>query len=43
MGRVGYGLVTSHRWLWPLVQWGAVLLFGIQEAVLKHEARKGRL
>ncbi len=41
MGRLlDYSVVTKHRWLWPLVDLGAALLYTAREVALKREARK---
>jgi hypothetical protein len=34
-----YSLVTRHRWLWPLIELGAVLLYTIAQTAQAHQAR----
>lgn len=40
MGRLDYSLVTKHRWLWPLVDLAAAVLFTVREIVMRREARR---
>lgn len=39
MGHPDYSIITRHRWLWPLVDIAAALLYTLREIALKHEAR----
>lgn len=35
-----YSLVTKHRWMWPLVDLGAVFLYTARDLCMRHEQRK---
>ena len=39
MGRPDYSMVTRHRSLWPLIEYGAVAVYILRELALRHEQR----
>jgi len=37
---VDYGIVTRHRWLWPLVDLAALVLYTVRDVALWWERRR---
>lgn len=38
MGHPDYSIITRHRWLWPLVDIAAAILWTARDITLRHEA-----